>query len=185
MFTRKNQTISNFIESIIKEAQRLESVYSPLTNYTPSNYVGETKTESGVNEDGTKWYRTTYSTKDGSYTQSSYLTTTGSDTNNWYTTPSFEKTNTPTQNTTNTPTSETTYKKVDSTIYQLRESLTKAVENQNYEEAVRLRDEITTYEKNREEITSLKLQLEKAVSTHNFEDAIKFRDKIKKFEFVK
>ena len=178
MFTRKNQTISNFIESIITEAQRLESVYSPLTNYTPSNYVGESKTESGVNEDGTKWYRTTYSTKDGSYTQSTYVTTTGFDTNTWYTTPTFEKTNTPTQKT-------TTNKTVDSTIYQLKESLNKAVENQNYEDAVRLRDEIKTYEKNTEEITSLKHQLEKAVSTHNFEDAIKFRDKIKKIEYTK
>lgn len=179
MFTRKNQTISNFIESIITEAQRLESVYSPLTNYTPytpSNYVGETKTESGVNEDGTKWYKTTYSTKDGSYTQSTYVTTTGFDANNWYTTPTFENTYTPTKKTNKT---------VDSTIYQLKESLNKAVENQNYEDAVRLRDEIRTYEKNTEEITNLKSQLEKAVSTHNFEDAIKFRDKIKKIEYTK
>jgi protein-arginine kinase activator protein McsA len=141
---------------LTNETDLFESLFNQF-NKTLKPTVGETKTESGVNEDGSKWYKTTFTSKDGSYTQSVYSST-----------PNFEK----------TLTSKTTV--TDSTITELQEKLNKAVETQDYENAVKWRDEIRSYKKNADEVNTLKSKLETAVSTQNYEEAIKLRDKINK-----
>jgi excinuclease UvrABC helicase subunit UvrB len=158
MFSRK---YSSLLDSFLSnETDLFESFFNQINN-TLKPTVGETKTESGVNEDGSKWYKTTFTSKDGSYTQSVYSST-----------PSYKPTWTPKTKTTTTPT--------DSTITELTEKLNKAVENQDYENAVKWRDELRTYEKNADEVNNLKSKLETAVATQNYEDAIKWRDKINK-----
>ena len=158
---KKNQSLFNLFDSLFSDKEKYESFYNQITNkLTPS--LGSTKTESGVNEDGSKWYKTTFTSNDGSYSSTSYV----SSLNDWY------------SNSTNdvNPTSEVTE------IKNLNIALNKAVETQNFEEAVRLRDLIKDYEKNSEKVNDLKSKLEYAISTQNFEEAIKIRDSIKKLE---
>ena len=158
MFNKNYPSI--FDSFLSNETDLFESFFNQF-NKTLKPTVGETKTESGVNEDGSKWYKTTFTSKDGSYTQSVYSST-----------PNLSKTWTPKSKTKTTVT--------DSTITELNEKLTKAVETQDYENAVKWRDEIKAYEKNADEVNTLKSKLETAVSTQNYEDAIKLRDKINK-----
>jgi len=157
----KNQKIFNLFESFFSDKENFESFYNEITNkLTPS--LGSTKTESGTNEDGTKWYKTTFTSKDGSYTSTSYVSSTNFD-NTWYSTPSNKV--------------ETT-----SELTSLNKDLNKAVEEQNFEEAVKLRDLIKEYEKNTEKVADLKAKLEYSISIQDFEEAIKLRDSIKKIE---
>jgi len=162
MFNKNYPSI--FDGFLSNETDLFESIFNQF-NKTLKPTVGETKTESGVNENGSKWYKTTFTSKDGSYTQSVYSST-----------PSYKPTWTPKSKTkTTTPTTPT-----DSVITELTEKLNKAVETQDYENAVKWRDELRTYEKNADEVNTLKTKLEAAVSTQNYEDAIKWRDKINK-----
>lgn len=157
----KKQPIPNLLKSFFSDKDLFESFYNKITNkLTPT--LGETKTESGTNEDGTKWFKTTFTSHDGSYSTSSYVTTTKFD-NQW--------TSTPTNNVEST-----------SELNQLKNSLNKAVDNQNFEEAVKLRDLIQNYEKDSEKLNKLKFKLEEAISTQNYEEAIQLRDSIKKLE---
>ncbi len=157
----KKQPIPNLLKSFFSDKELFESFYNKITNkLTPT--LGETKTESGTNEDGTKWFKTTFTSHDGSYSTSSYVTTTKFD-NNW--------TSTSTNNVEST-----------SELHQLKNSLNKAVDNQNFEEAVKLRDLIQNYEKDSEKLNKLKFKLEEAISTQNYEEAIQLRDSIKKLE---
>jgi excinuclease UvrABC helicase subunit UvrB len=170
-----NKNYPSLFESVLSnETDLFESFFNQM-NKTFKPTVGETKTENGFNEDGSRWYKTTFTSKDGSYTQSVY-TSTPEFTTTWSPTWSPKrKPSTPTSKTPSTPTF------TDAAVYELRTLLNKAVETQNYEDAVRLRDEIKTYEKNADEVNTLKSKLETAVSTQNYEDAIKLRDKINKF----
>ena len=157
----KKQPIPNLLKSFFSDKELFESFYNKITNkLTPT--LGETKTESGTNEDGTKWFKTTFTSHDGSYSTSSYVTSTKFD-NNW--------TSTSTNNVEST-----------SELHQLKNSLNKAVDNQNFEEAVKLRDLIQNYEKDSEKLNKLKFKLEEAISTQNYEEAIQLRDSIKKLE---
>lgn len=157
----KKQPIPNLLKSFFSDKELFESFYNKITNkLTPT--LGETKTESGTNEDGTKWFKTTFTSHDGSYSTSSYVTTTKFD-NNW--------TSTSTNNVEST-----------SELHQLKNSLNKAVDSQNFEEAVKLRDLIQNYEKDSEKLNKLKFKLEEAISTQNYEEAIQLRDSIKKLE---
>ena len=158
MFSKNYPSL--FDSFLSNETDLFESFFNQI-NKTLKPTVGETKTETGVNEDGSKWYKTTFTSKDGSYTQSVYSST-----------PTYKPTWTPKSKTPTTPT--------DSFITELTEKLNKSVETQDYENAVRYRDEIRAYEKNADEVNTLKSKLETAVSTQNYEDAIKWRDKINK-----
>ncbi len=161
---KKNQPLFNLFDSLFSDKEKFESFYNQITNkLTPT--LGSTKTESGVNEDGSKWYKTTFTSNDGSYTSTSYVSSLNYD-NYWY----------PTSTNDVKSTSEVTE------IKNLNIALNKAVETQNFEEAVRLRDLIKDYEKNSEKVNDLKSKLDYAISTQNFEEAIKLRDSIKKLE---
>lgn len=165
---KKNQPLFNLFDSLFTDKDKFESLYNQITNnLTPT--LGTTKTETGTNEDGSKWYKTTFTSADGSYTSTNYVSSTsyndywnptlGITDKNWY----------PTNNT------ETTDE-----LTTMKNSLNRAIESQNFEEAVRLRDSIKDYEKNSEKVNELKTKLENAISTQNFEEAIKLRDSIKK-----
>jgi len=65
---------------------------------------------------------------------------------------------------------------------QLKMKLKKAIEDENFEEAVKLRDELKYLEVNQKEIEKLELDLKEAVKTQNFERAIELRDELKKLK---
>jgi excinuclease UvrABC helicase subunit UvrB len=65
---------------------------------------------------------------------------------------------------------------------QLKMKLKKAIEDENFEEAVKLRDELKNLEVNQKEIEKLELDLKEAVKTQNFERAIELRDELKKLK---
>jgi protein-arginine kinase activator protein McsA len=68
-------------------------------------------------------------------------------------------------------------KKSDELI-SLKEELNLAVEEQNFEMAVELRDKIKNLEENNEKISELNKELEDCIKTQDFERAIEVRDKI-------
>ncbi len=61
----------------------------------------------------------------------------------------------------------------------LKSQLEVAIENEDFEKAVELRDKIKTLETSRKEIEELELELKKSIEEQNFEKSIKLRDKIK------
>jgi excinuclease UvrABC helicase subunit UvrB len=66
----------------------------------------------------------------------------------------------------------------DDEIYLLKQKLNMAVEEQEFEQAVELRDKIKKLEKNKEKISELKKELDKCIKEQDFEGAIELRDKI-------
>ena len=195
MFSKRNQPLYGNLDKFFNDTALFDNFYNELKKI--SEPVGETKTETGYNEDGSKWYKNTYTSKDGNYTQSVYVSS-NYPTNEWpsnYNYPtnwdslfptkdwlknnewsSFFPTNewpTYTSKRKTTPTTE-------SPVTELKLSLNKAVNTQNYEEAIRLRDEIRDYEKHNSQINDLTILLNKAIDSQNYEDAIKYRDKINK-----
>lgn len=60
----------------------------------------------------------------------------------------------------------------------LKQKLELAVEEQNFEQAVELRDKIKNLEENKEKISGLKKELDECIKTQNFERAIELRDEI-------
>ena len=118
MSNRKNQNFTTLFKSFFSDKDLYESFYNKITNkLTPT--LGET--ESGTNEDGTKWVKTTFTSLDGSYSTSSYVSSTKFDNNNWYSTST---------NNVETP----------SELHQLQNKLEEAISMQNFEEAIKYRD---------------------------------------------
>ena len=72
-------------------------------------------------------------------------------------------------------------KKSDELI-SLKEELNLAVEEQNFEMAVELRDKIKNLETNTDKLNKLNLELEECIKSQDFERAIKVRDNIKKLK---
>lgn len=64
-------------------------------------------------------------------------------------------------------------------ISKMQKELNKAVKNEDFETAAKLRDSIMNYTKNSVEIEKLKKELNEAIKNQDFEKAILFRDKIK------
>ena len=60
--------------------------------------------------------------------------------------------------------------------------LQQAVENEDFEEAIKLRDQISNLKTNQEEIEKLELDLKEAIKSQDFEKAIKLRDELKKLK---
>ena len=61
----------------------------------------------------------------------------------------------------------------------LKHKLEVAIEKQEFEEAVNLRDEIKSLEENKEKILELEAKLDECIKRQDFEKAIEYRDKIK------
>jgi excinuclease UvrABC helicase subunit UvrB len=70
-------------------------------------------------------------------------------------------------------------KNVDRDLSKMKSELSLAVEKQDFELAVELRDKIKKFEENKEEINRLNTELSECIKNQNYEDAIKLRDKIK------
>jgi len=195
MYSKRNQPLFGNLENFFNDTELFDNFYNELKKI--SEPVGQTKPETGYNEDGSKWYKNTYTSKDGNYTQSVYVSS-KYPTNEWpsnYNHPTNWNSLFPTKDwlknnewstffptnewSTYTPKRKTT-PTTESPVTELKISLNKAVNSQDYEEAIRLRDEIKNYEKHNSQINDLTTLLNKSIDTQNYEDAIKYRDKINK-----
>ena len=61
----------------------------------------------------------------------------------------------------------------------LKYQLNMAIENEDFESAVKLRDQIKNFESNQETIDKLELELKKSIEEQNFEKSIELRDQLK------
>jgi excinuclease UvrABC helicase subunit UvrB len=64
----------------------------------------------------------------------------------------------------------------------LKTKLQRAIETEDFESAVKLRDQIKNLASNQEEIEKIELELKKAITEQNFESAIELRDQLKKLK---
>jgi len=67
-------------------------------------------------------------------------------------------------------------------IIDLKQQLNQAVETEDFEKAIELRDKIKSVEVNKEKIKELKSKMQKLIEDEDFEGAIKIRDEIKKLK---
>jgi len=67
-------------------------------------------------------------------------------------------------------------------IGKLKNELDTAVESQDFEQAVVLRDRIKSLEKNKQQILYLETKLKECVKSQDFEKAIEYRDQINKLK---
>ena len=65
---------------------------------------------------------------------------------------------------------------------ELKRQLDLAIENEDFEKAVEIRDQIRTMETNQETITKLEDELKQTILDHNFERSIEIRDELKKLK---
>ncbi len=72
--------------------------------------------------------------------------------------------------------------KSDPTSKNLKQQLEIAIENEDFEKAVELRDKIKKLESNQKEITTLEAELKKSIEEQNFEKSIEIRDQLKKLK---
>jgi protein-arginine kinase activator protein McsA len=64
----------------------------------------------------------------------------------------------------------------------LKRQLELAIENEDFEKAVEIRDQIKKTELNQETITKLEEELKQSIKEHNFERSIEIRDELKKLK---
>ena len=75
-----------------------------------------------------------------------------------------------------------THKNKSDELYDLKEKLNYAIEDQNFEEAVELRDKIKKLEENKEKIFELQSKLDESIKNQEFEKSIEYRDQINKLK---
>ena len=64
----------------------------------------------------------------------------------------------------------------------LKSQLEVAIENEDFEKAVELRDRIKKLESNQKEIEKLELELKQSIKDQNFERSIELRDQLRKLK---
>jgi protein-arginine kinase activator protein McsA len=64
----------------------------------------------------------------------------------------------------------------------LKRQLELAIENEDFEKAVEIRDQIRKMETNQESISKLEEELKQSIKDHNFERSIEIRDELKKLK---
>lgn len=72
--------------------------------------------------------------------------------------------------------------KTNPTSKNLKQQLEIAIENEDFEKAVELRDQIKKLESNQKEIDKLDEELKKSIEEQNFEKSIEIRDQLKKLK---
>jgi protein-arginine kinase activator protein McsA len=122
--------------------------------HEPLFIKGETKNESGTDSKG-DWSKETFTSKDGTYQVTSFVRTYGG---------------------------EKTSDKQPTKIESLKSELKTAVEKEDFQLAITLRDKIKELEKNEDKVLELQNKLKQLVEKQEFEDAIKVRDELKKYE---
>lgn len=68
----------------------------------------------------------------------------------------------------------------NSSLDKLKTKLNLSIESENFEEAVKLRDQIKKFESNKEQLNKLQMSLNKSISEQDFEKCIELREEIKK-----
>lgn len=134
-----------------------DSMFNELNSMFNDNqyYVtGKRKVASGTDENG-DWTKESFTSNDGTYMVTTVIR---GNTNYNKTKPENNKT------------------------YNLKVELERAVEEQEFEKAAKLRDQIKSIELNTDKINKLKSELDESISNQDFETAIKLRDKIKNLE---
>lgn len=121
----------------------------------PMFITGKTNVEKGSDENG-EWSKETFTSSDGTYKITSVVRVMGGD-------------GSPIKN----------KKSQNGELEILKSRLEKAVEEQDFEKAVELRDRIKSLENNQEKITELESELKESIEKQDFERAIKLRDEIK------
>lgn len=77
---------------------------------------------------------------------------------------------------------DSTNPKSNGGVESLKTQLEYVIENEDFELAVKLRDQIKSLESNQEEIDKLELELKKSIKEQNFEKSIEIRDQLKKLK---
>lgn len=133
---------------------------------------GDHTVEKGTDNDG-KWEKRSYKTNNGLVSYTYYTKTYNPE--NW---------NEPTNWKWEKPTGEkpTTTSKTTDYTWELKNKLQNAIDTQDFESAVTLRDEIKKYENNYSKITKLEEELAETVKSQDFEKSIELRDKINKLK---
>ena len=72
--------------------------------------------------------------------------------------------------------------KTNPTSKNLKQQLEIAIENEDFEKAVELRDQIKKLETNQKEVDKLEEELKKSIEEQNFEKSIEIRDLLKKLK---
>ena len=121
-------------------------------NSTFPNRKNDIKKEHGEDEDG-KWYKESYTSPDGSLSYSLYVK-------------SVEANPNPMSN------------DVDNSITFKKKELKEALNKEDYQKAIKLRDEIKNLEKNSTELKKLQLLKKEAVNAEDFEKAEELNKKI-------
>ena len=121
----------------------------------PMFITGKTNVEKGSDENG-EWSKETFTSSDGTYKITSVVRVMGGD-------------GSPIKN----------KKSQNGELEILKSRLEKAVEEQDFEKAVELRDRIKSLENNQDKITELETELKESIEKQDFERAIKIRDEIK------
>lgn len=134
-----------------------DSMFNELNSMFNDNQyyvIGKRKIESGTDENG-DWTKESFTSNDGTYMVTTVIR---GNTNYNKTKPENNKT------------------------HNLKVELERAVEEQEFEKAAKLRDQIKSIELNTDKINKLKSELDESISNQDFETAIKLRDKIKNLE---
>lgn len=132
--------------------QDIDDIFKAFFGGEPS-IPGKNTIKNGTDENG-DWTKETYTSEDGMIQITSFIRTSGLGG------PQEEK----------------------NELKSLKKQLQKAVENQEFETAVELRDKIKSLEENKEKIGELETQLQNAINEQNFERAIELRDELKKLK---
>jgi len=72
--------------------------------------------------------------------------------------------------------------KTNPTSKNLKQQLEIAIENEDFEKAVELRDQIKKLDTNQKEVGKLEEELKKSIEEQNFEKSIEIRDQLKKLK---
>jgi len=120
---------------------------------------GKTKSDSGTDEKG-DWHSESFISDDGTYSVTSIVRSYSSGGN----------------------TPKSTNKSSTNEINSLKREMERCVEDQNYEKAAELRDQIQKLEENQDKISELETKLNKSVKEQDFEQSIKLRDQINKLK---
>ena len=129
-------------------------MYEQFMNEHPFFVKGKTKTEKGGDDQG-EWVKETFTSNDGLFTVSSFTKT-------------YFGVSEPLK-----PSDE---------LSRLKSELDNAVNNEEFETAIELRDKIKSFETNAKKIKELEDTLNIKIKEEDFEEAIKLRDEIKRLK---
>ena len=123
---------------------------------------GKNNVEKGKDENG-EWNKETFTSNDGKVVITSFIRTSGFD-DDMLMNPFKNK------------------KQKDNGLEGLQKELQLAIESEDYELAIAIRDKIKQRENSQESIDKLEAELKQVIADHNFERAIEIREELKKLK---